>query len=135
MLFQDLPGGITSLDDIPDDFVPTKPLGGHAEVIAKLCAAAPGVDFSDATWGVLDGDGFSIEFNVADEDPLHSLMLHIRGGNEERVFAILREVAAALDRRAIDCSTGRLLDFSAEDVAAGFQAWRRYRDKIVNRSD
>jgi hypothetical protein len=135
VLFQDLPDGVTCLDDIPADFQPTKPLGTHADVLAKLRSAAPGVDFSDPTWGVLGGNGFSIEFNVGNEEPVMALMLHVRGMNEERVFAILRDVALALDRQAIDCSAGTLLDFSADDVAAGFQAWRRYRDRIVGTSD
>lgn len=131
MLFQDLPDDVKSIADIPEDFLPSRPLGTHAAVVAAIRAVAPTTDLSDPTWGIHDGARYSIEFNIGNADPVYSMMLHIRGDDEATVLRIVRDLSLALDRRAIDCATGELLDHAATDPAAGFRAWRNYRDKIV----
>ena len=128
VLFQSLPAGIASIDDVPADFEPA-PLGVRAEIIAKLVARLPGVDFSDPSWGMLLGETFSIEFNLGGEDVADSLMLHVRGGDE--ALGVVREVSEALGVPAIDCSEGELIDFTSPDAARGFAAWRAFRDRVV----
>jgi hypothetical protein len=53
---------------MPDDWQGTS-MGTLAEVRARINACIPGVDWSDPSWGVYDGDGFSYEFNIGSEEP------------------------------------------------------------------
>lgn len=71
------------------------PLGAAADVRASISAVLREVNWSDPTWGIFDGPGFSIEFNVGDDDPIQNMMLHVRGGGDA-VSAITALVASAL---------------------------------------
>jgi len=66
-----------------EDFEETdfEPLGPAAVVRQKLSELLPGIDWSDPTWGIYRGDGFSIEFNVGEDDPIENIGLHVRGGS------------------------------------------------------
>lgn len=127
VLFVAAPPGIRSLDDLAEVEVP--PLGPRAAVVQAVRDALPASDWSDPSWGRLEGDGFSIELNVGDGDPVESIMLHVRGG--DGALAVIRQVAAALGRPAIDCGAGTVIDFDAPDAAEGLHAWREYRDRVV----
>lgn len=129
VLFQDLPDGLQSIADVPDNFRPSRPLCGRAELLATIRSIAPETDVSDPAWAVLDAEGFSIEFNIGDRDPVTSLMLHVRG--DDGALGVIRDLASALGRPAIDCSAGELLDFSSIDAVAGFHKWRAYRDRVL----
>src|SRR4051794_19319515 len=69
----------------------SEPLGPAADVRQRISALLPGIDWSDPTWGIYDGDGFSIEFNVGADDPIANMMLHVRGGGNA-IAAIVRFV-------------------------------------------
>ncbi len=56
-----LPPGLESLDDIPKDYEPP-PLGLRADIIAKISALYPQVDFSDPSWERLELPECRIEF-------------------------------------------------------------------------
>lgn len=127
VLFVAAPPGVTSLDDMPEAELP--PLGPRDEVLKALRDAAPAADWTDASWGRLDAGDFSIEFNVGDGDPVESVMLHVRGG--DGALRVIQRVSEALQRPAIDCSEGTVIDFASADAAAGFHAWRDYRDKVA----
>lgn len=43
----------------------------------------------------------------------------------------IRSIAEALDRRALDCSGGELIDFDSPAATEGFAAWRAYRARVV----
>jgi hypothetical protein len=62
-----------------------------------------------------------------------SMMLHVRG--DEAPLGIIRDLASALGRPAIDCSAGELIDFSLPDAGAGFRKWRAHLDRIVAIAD
>ncbi|MCA9676531.1 MAG: hypothetical protein KC464_15975 [Myxococcales bacterium] len=128
VLIQELPVDLRSLDEIPDDLVP-RPLGTRAELLATIRAAVPVADLSDPSWGVIDGGGYSIEINLGQGDPVAAVMLHVRGGPP--AFAVVRTLVMAIGRPALDCGTGAVIDFEAPDAAAGFEAWRAYRDRVV----
>ena len=96
---------------------------------ALLRAAVPVADLSDPSWGVIDGGGYSIEINLGQGDPVAAVMLHVRGGPP--AFAVVRTLVMAIGRPALDCGTGAVIDFEAPDAAAGFEAWRAYRDRVV----
>jgi hypothetical protein len=129
VLFQDLPRGIRSIEEVPEDYEP-KPLCTRAELIAKVTAVAPHVDFSDPTWGRIDGHDHSIELNVGEEDPVVAVMLHVRGGDS--VLGLIHELALALDVLPLDCSSGELLDFESDAAKESLRAWREFRDAVVS---
>ena len=61
MLFN-FEGKPPSFESLPDDFEP--PVMGEADAIReKISASLPDVDWSDPAWGMLEGEGWSIEFN------------------------------------------------------------------------
>lgn len=110
VLFQDLPDGLRSIADVPDAFRPSRPLCSRAELLATIRSIAPETDVSDSTWPVLDAEGFSIEFNIGDADPVRSLMLHVRG--DERALGVICDLASALGRPAIDCASATSGNFA-----------------------
>jgi hypothetical protein len=128
ILLQSLPVGIRSLDEIPADYVPP-PLGPRADLIRRIVARLPAVDFSDPAWGRLDGETFSIELNLGTEAEAKALMLHIRGSAE--VLGAVREISEALGCRAIDCSEGNIIDFESPHASEVWSRWRAYRDRVL----
>jgi hypothetical protein len=126
ILIQDLPN-VAGVEDIPDDFQP-KPLGSLEDVVDRLRTAFPTADFSDSTWAILDQDDWSIEFNIGDNDPCESVMLHVRGGGTEAIDAV---------QRTIDVLGGRGLDlqgpgfFELDEARVSFAKWQAYRDQAL----
>ena len=59
-----------------------EPLGPAAGVRQRLTRLLPKIDWSDTSWGIYEGDGFSIEFNAGGGDPIDTIMLHVRGGGD-----------------------------------------------------
>lgn len=123
---QDFPP-VDSVEHIPEDFEP-EPLGPRVAVIAKILAAMPDVDFSDPSWGLLERDGWSIEFNLGEEEECEDLALHVRGCGRGAMEAV-DTVLCAVGVRAIDAQTGEF--FTLETAGQSFAAWQAYRDGIV----
>jgi hypothetical protein len=48
------------------DAEPVGPLGPAAKVRRNIAKYLPGVDWPEPSWGVYEGDGFTIEFNMGD---------------------------------------------------------------------
>ena len=111
-----------SIEEIPRDYEPS-PLGSVAEVLSRLQAAFADLDLSDPTWGDLERSGWSIEFNIGSEDPVSSIMLHVRGGGDD-VVQVVRETARVLGCRALDCSSGEFIEDDGSDGWADFQEFR-----------
>jgi len=118
-------------DDIDADAL--LPLGPAAEVRQKISAALPAVDWSDPSWAVFDGDGFSIEFNVGSDDAIKDMMLHVRGGGDGAVASIMSFVTPH-GWSALDCSTGDFLNPAAPS-AAGWKQFQTYRDQVLGGRD
>jgi len=116
---------VASAEEIPDDFEP-QALGPRSEVIRKIQAAIPDADFSDPGWGLLERDGWSIEFNLGDEDQCESFALHVRGGGPEAMEAV-DATLSAVGVRAIDAQTGEF--FTLEAARESFRRWQDYRDR------
>lgn len=91
---QDVPQGISSVEEIPDGWEPQPLPFGHAEVLQAVRDIAPGADSTDPEWLHVTLPGVDIEVNVTDVSPLKSFALHVR----------------ATDRRAADTWVCRLLD-------------------------
>jgi len=122
---QDFPE-VNSIADIPDDFEPSS-LGSREALIAKIKDAFPSADFKDPSWGLIDGDEWSIEVNIGPNTECGGIMLHVRGGD-----GAVAAVEAILDRlglRAIDLQTGEFFD--AQSASDSFGVWRGFRDQVV----
>jgi hypothetical protein len=79
-------------------------LGSEGEVREKISAVLPEVDWSDPTWGILEGNGFSFEFNIGSQRPCEGFMIHVRGGGPA-VTSLLR-LAEKTGWYLLDCSQG-----------------------------
>jgi hypothetical protein len=97
---QDLPSGICSTEDIPDDFVPGL-IGRREQFIATIKDIAPHADFSDPSWGVIaQRDNYYIEVNFGVNEELESFAFHVAGGTEAQ--ELISNILRALNLRALD---------------------------------
>lgn len=127
---QDLPRNVQSIADVPNDYQPS-PLGPRDAVISRIREVLPDVNFSDPTWGVLDGPDFSIEFNMGSEEICDGFMLHVRGGGP--AMEIVARLLQHLHLRGIDCQSGDF--FSLEAAQASFGQWQAYRDRVIGQDE
>ncbi|MER8029870.1 hypothetical protein ABTZ78_13010 [Streptomyces bauhiniae] len=121
-----LPDDVTSMDELPQDYTPP-PLGRHHEVLAAVAQAVPDADLSDPEWGDLSGPTWSIELNIGSEDPVTSIMLHIRGSGDDVLVPVLR-LAEALRCKALDLSEGDLI---TRGQTSGWHAFQQFRDRVI----
>jgi hypothetical protein len=104
------------------------PLGGAGEVRTKISKSLPKVDWTDPAWGVLDGNGWSIEFNHETNGITDSIMLHLRGGSDP-IVAIVK-LCKDNGWVAYDTSADGLLDLAAPS-AKSCQEFQAFRDKVI----
>ncbi len=118
ILVQDFPPGVTTVDDIPDDFEPQAIDLRRADVIAAIKEIAPYADFADPAWGRIDLPGLrvaasdgpgewvsgdTIEVNLGDDEEVMGFAFHVRGGIEaDRLVA---KILRRLKLRALDPSS------------------------------
>jgi hypothetical protein len=103
-------------------------LGSQVEVRAKISAVLPQVDWSDPSWGTIEGDGFSFEFNVGKE-PSDGFMIHVRGGGP--AVAKLLELAESTGWYLLDCSQGEWFHH-CKNPDAGWIGFQAYRDRVIS---
>jgi len=104
------------------------PIGSHLYLRQRIADFLPGVDWSDQTWGIYDGSGFSIEFNVGKDEPIDSMMLHVRGGGD--AISAITAFARPLGWSALDCSTGDFIDFH-KPSQEGWEGFQAFRDRVI----
>ncbi len=104
-------------------------LGSADNVRRSISQNLPGVDWSDPTWGTYDGDEFSIEFNTGDEDPIDSIMLHVRGSGDP-ITAIL-QFANPNKWTLKDLTTGEYLD-PENPSPEGWKNFQDFRDNALD---
>ncbi len=126
ILLLPLPADVTSIDDLPADHE-SPPVGSRSSVHRALRSAAGEVDLTDPTWGELLGPTWVIELGIGEHDPVESVMLHVRGG-EDDVLPVIFRIPRALGCRPFDCSNGELL---AVDAQASWNAFRTFRDRMI----
>ncbi|MFJ8668225.1 hypothetical protein [Streptomyces sp. NPDC093600] len=126
VLLLHLPDDVTSMEEIPADYT-SPPLGRRNDVLAAVTQAVPEVDLSDPAWGELLGPAWSIELNIGSEDPVDSIMLHIRGSGDDVLTPVLR-FAEALQCKALDCAGGDLI---APGRTSGWHAFQQFRDQVA----
>jgi hypothetical protein len=113
--------GVNDLAEIGDDESAYTPLGTLTDVRSMLTRFFPDLDLTDPTWGDLDGGDFSIEFSVGSDDPVRSLMLHVRGS--DRAVPVIRHLCQHSGWVAFDVN-GPKLDLTG-DTLPGLTEWRR----------
>ncbi len=64
--------------EIRPDAAPPPPIGSAVDVRNAISTTHPAVDWSDPRWGVLQGSGWSVGFNLSDKEPLPDVTLHVR---------------------------------------------------------
>lgn len=118
-----LPTGIASPVDLGRTALPA-PLGTVEEVMARISAAEPGVEWVGPEWGWVWSSMWTIEVQFADADPAgvtDAVLLDLRGRGDDAVeFAF--QLAEALGCIVFDHGGLRVLA-SAGDVGA----WRAYQ--------
>jgi hypothetical protein len=125
----DLPPGITSIAEIPKDFVGS-PLGQRSEIIAKISALYPASNFADRSWGTLQLPECWIEFGLGSEEEVQSFAMHVRGG--EPAPDIVAHILAELGMRALDPSSASGL-FEQDPVlrSESFARWQSFRSHVA----
>jgi hypothetical protein len=102
IIVQDIPADARSTLDIADDWRPAAlPFDGQ-RVVDVVTALAPGADFSDPSWGVVDLPGASIEVSVPQGAPLEYFAVHVRGPDKAVADAFITDLLAQLGVRAFD---------------------------------
>ncbi|MGW4204832.1 hypothetical protein [Streptomyces sp. NPDC004726] len=124
-----LPDDVTSVSEIPADYTPA-PLGRRHDVLAAVTQTVPEVDLSDPAWGELSGPTWSIELSIGSEDPVDSIMLHIRGSGDDVLTPVFR-LAEALRCKVLDCADGDLI---TPVQTSGWHAFQRFRDRVAGPS-
>lgn len=124
-----LPDDITSVQEIPADHTPA-PLGWRDDVLAAVARAVPEADLSDPGWGTLSGPTWSIELNIGSNDPVESIMLHIRGSGDDVLTPVFR-LAESLRCGVIDCTDGEVI---APGQSSGWHSFQQFRDQVVGPS-
>jgi hypothetical protein len=85
----------------------------------------PDADFTDPTWGIVERDGYSIEFNISEEHDITSFMLHIRGDN--RLLEAIELIHNNTGWRPMD---EELIDFNG-DPGKGLRQWQNAREQVL----
>jgi len=116
---------VQSIDELTQDFS-LEPFGTPAEVIARIATAFPAVDFRDPRWGILDDDGWGLEFNMGTKDGVcESFTLRVHGGGP--ALLAVQHVLDVMGARGLDLQTSEF--FSLDTAPASFAAWLDFRDR------
>ncbi|SME88103.1 hypothetical protein [Streptomyces sp. Amel2xC10] len=121
-----LPDGVSSMREFPADRA-SAPLGRQSDVLGTVKQAVPEVDLSDPMWGELSGPTWSIELNIGSEDPVDSIMLHVRGSGDDVLRPVFR-LAEALQCKVLDLAEGDLI---APGQTSGWSAFQQFRDRVI----
>lgn len=101
-------------------------MGTSAEVRAKIDTHLPNVDWSDPTWRLYVGDGFSFELSMDDEVEKRGFMVHVRGGGD--AISALFRFATPNKWSLLDCSTTDWLN-PDKPSQVGWKGFQVLRDK------
>ena len=128
---QDLPKDAKSTSDIPEDFKP-RSIGKRAEMIREIRLVVPSANFSDPSWGRIDGDEWSVEVNLGEDEEVKSFAFHVRGG--DAAVGVVSAILSHLRLRALDSQTGEFFEAGPQALDS-FRQWNLYRDQICDDPD
>ncbi len=76
------------------------------------------------------GEGFSLEFNIGKDDPVETIMLHVRGGGD--AIAAMLKFCQPNNWSLFDCSTSEFID-PENPSQEGWEGFQEFRDKVVKK--
>ena len=91
--------------------------------------AEPTIDFSDPSWGKLENEHFTIEFNMGDEEEMSSFAMHVRGN--ELAVPCIGNILSELGLKALDGSTSGF--FNIEGSKVNMKEWIDYRNNVLKK--
>ncbi len=106
-------------------------MGSAEEIRAAISMVLPSVDWSDPSWGVYDGDGFSFEFCLGRKPLIEFFSILVRGSGNP--IALLLELASRNAWYMMDIQTPEWLHHSP-DVSASWRSFQEWRDRAIKRS-
>ena len=115
-----------SVDEILDSERPL-PLGPLTDVQSAVTAVFGDADFSDPSWGRWESNAGSIEFNIGAEEPVESMMLHVRASTD--VIPMIVELCRRNSWQALDCIEGEFL--ADESATQGLEGWIAFRNRVI----
>lgn len=120
--------GRTPIHELPKDFKP-EPLGDADILRRELSAFFGGISWDDPAWGVLQGDGFSFEFNFTESRHVDVFTLHVRGGGD--AVTPIVEMCRHFGWQAIDYSTGEFINLDSPSTES-WQRFQEYRSRVIS---
>lgn len=124
---QDIPASATSVDDIPDDFIPG-PIGTQAAILDAIRSVLPFADLSDPSWIRAHSDAIDLEISLREADPVKSFAFHVRAG--EHSIGAIAEILTRLRLRALDPGAQSGI-FDPSMSVESLTRWQAYRDRVV----
>jgi hypothetical protein len=103
-------------------------MGTADEVRGKISAHLIDVDWSDPTWGVYAGAGYSFEFNLGKEVQVDAFTVHVRGSGD--ALTGLLQFAKPNNWSLLDYSSGEFIDIH-KPSDEGWRSFQRYRDQVI----
>jgi len=138
---QDIPEDVQTIKDMHDRYSNFKPksIGRCSEIIAKIKEIIPNADFSDPSWGIIDGPDYSIEVNIGEEsvskcsEDCYGFTFHVRGG--DKAAFVVSSILQHLGLHAFDPSSETGLFKIGPEAIKSFKRWRRYKDQVLRDSN
>ena len=118
--------------EMPDDWRGVA-WGPAADLRAALSAQFPAIDWSDPLWGIYDGAGFSMEFDLGSDDPVEGFVVHMRGGGEAAITAVERLLALP-GWYGLDCAAEEWVHHGA-DLRASWERFQSARDTVTQKPE
>ena len=115
------------VEQMPDDWR-GELLGSVEEVRGIISELLPGVDWSDPSWGLYDGSGYSYEFSIASGPTSGGFAIHVRGGGD--AIAPLLRIAERRGWFLLDSSQGEWIHHCTEP-GRGWACFQAYRDRML----
>lgn len=131
LFVQDIPRDVQDVREIPDDFEPQS-LGRRSEIVEQIVAVVPTADFSDPSWGSVEGEICSLEFSMGVDEDVHSFTIHVHGGGGAAGLVV--ELLGRYGWRAIDPASDTGI-FDPGSAPASLEKWRGYRDRVVGSTE
>ncbi len=111
-------------------------MGAYAEVQREISRAFPTTNWSDRTWGILNGDNFSLSISVSvgcdeiqDEDRVDCFGIHARGAATDAIMHLI----AVTGWIVLDVQTMEWLNTST-DPDKGRRGFQNFLDKVMGRT-
>jgi hypothetical protein len=128
---QDIPEDARTITDIPDNFRP-RPLGPRSEVLRLIREVVPQIDFSNPSWGVIEGPDYSVDLSISETEDVASFVLHVRGG--DTAAGLVADLLTRCGWRALDPASESGI-FDPDKAIESLRKWRSYRDRVLATGD